>query len=119
MNALDCLVHPQVGTEAFGAVLLEAFACGKPVIASALDGITEAFAAGQQGRLVQPEKVKELAAALAIQAKVSPLEHGAATGLVWSGGESVFVGGVIEKGPRLLYGPGSEARLTFGEGLGS
>lgn len=72
MNALDCLVHPQVGTEAFGAVVLEAFACGKPVIASALDGITEAFAAGQHGQLVQPENVEELAAALVMQARVSP-----------------------------------------------
>jgi len=59
MNALDCLVHPQVGTEAFGAVVLEAFACGKPVIASALDGITEAFSAGQHGQLVLPENVEE------------------------------------------------------------
>ena len=73
MNALDCLVHPQVGTEAFGAVVLEAFACGKPVIASALDGITEAFAAGQHGHLVQPENVDELAAALVVQARRSPL----------------------------------------------
>jgi glycosyltransferase involved in cell wall biosynthesis len=72
MNALDCLVHPQVGTEAFGAVVLEAFACGKPVIASALDGITEAFAAGQHGRLVQPENVEELAGALVLQARLSP-----------------------------------------------
>jgi glycosyltransferase involved in cell wall biosynthesis len=72
MNALDCLVHPQVGTEAFGAVVLEAFACGKPVIASALDGITEAFAAGQHGRLVQPENVEELATALVLQAKQPP-----------------------------------------------
>ena len=47
MNAIDCLVHPQVGTEAFPGVVLEAFACGKPVIASALDGIPEAFGAGQ------------------------------------------------------------------------
>ena len=74
MNAVDCLVHPQVGTEAFGAVVLEAFACGKPVIASALDGVTEAFAAGQQGRLVRPEDVNELAAAMVAQAGCSPLE---------------------------------------------
>jgi glycosyltransferase involved in cell wall biosynthesis len=68
MNALDCLVHPQIGTEAFGLVLLEAFACGKPVIASALDGIPEAFAVGGAGRLVRPESVDELAAAMAWQA---------------------------------------------------
>jgi glycosyltransferase involved in cell wall biosynthesis len=73
MNALDCLVHPQVGTEAFGAVLLEAFACGKPVIASALDGVTEAFEAGRQGRLVEPENVNALAAALLEQTRQPPL----------------------------------------------
>ena len=69
MNALDCLVHPQVGTEAFGAVLLEAFACGRPVIASALDGIPEAFAVGNYGRLVPPEDIDALAAALLDQAQ--------------------------------------------------
>jgi glycosyltransferase involved in cell wall biosynthesis len=67
MNAIDCLVHPQVGTEAFGLVLLEAFACGKPVIASALDGIPEAFAVGDVGQLVEPESVAALAAAMARQ----------------------------------------------------
>ncbi len=64
MNALDCLVHPQIGTEAFPGVLLEAFACGKPVIASTLDGIPEAFAAGNFGQLVQPEAIDQLAGAL-------------------------------------------------------
>ena len=69
MNALDCLVHPQVGTEAFPGVLLEAFACGKPVIASALDGIPEAFAIGGQGRLVPPEDIEALAEAMLVQAR--------------------------------------------------
>ena len=64
MNALDCLVHPQVGTEAFPGVVLEACACGKPVVASALDGIPEAFAVGGPGRLVTPESIDELAAAM-------------------------------------------------------
>lgn len=73
MNALDCLVHPQVGTEAFPGVVLEAFACGKPVIASALDGIPEGFAAGQCGRLVPPENIEALAAALIDQAQQPPL----------------------------------------------
>lgn len=64
MNAIDCLVHPQIGTEALGLVVCEAQACGRPVIASALDGIPEAFAAGNHGRLVKPESVEELAAAM-------------------------------------------------------
>ncbi len=68
MNAIDCLVHPQVGTEAFPGVVLEAFACGKPVIASALDGIPEAFATGNYGQLIKPESVDELAAALQVWA---------------------------------------------------
>lgn len=64
MNALDCLVHPQVGTEAFGLVVLEAFACGKPVIAAAMDGVPEAFAAGELGQLVPMESVESLADAM-------------------------------------------------------
>ena len=74
MNALDCLVHPQVGTEAFPGVLLEAFACGKPVVASALDGIPEGFAIGQHGRLVPPEDVPALAAALIEESRRPPLD---------------------------------------------
>ncbi len=73
MNALDCLVHPQIGTEALGLVVCEAHACGKPVIASALDGIPEAFAAGGCGRLVAPENIDELAKAMIAQAASPPL----------------------------------------------
>jgi len=68
MNALDCLVHPQIGTEALGLVVCEAHACGKPVIASALDGIPEGFRAGNYGRLVTPENIGELAEAMEAQA---------------------------------------------------
>lgn len=64
MNACDALVHPQIGTESFGLVVAEAHACGRPVIASALDGIPEAFAPGGLGRLVPSEDVPALAAAL-------------------------------------------------------
>jgi glycosyltransferase involved in cell wall biosynthesis len=68
LNAIDCLIHPQIGTEALGLVVCEAHACGKPVIASALDGIPEAFGAGDYGRLVQPENIAELAGAMQAQA---------------------------------------------------
>jgi glycosyltransferase involved in cell wall biosynthesis len=68
MNAIDCLVLPQVGTEAIPGVVIEAHACGKPVIASDLDGIPEAFAAGGYGQLVRRGSVEELAAAMRIWA---------------------------------------------------
>jgi glycosyltransferase involved in cell wall biosynthesis len=64
MNALDVLVHPALGTEALGLVLWEAMACGKPVIASRLDGIPEAFTENEHGLLVPPADVPALAAAM-------------------------------------------------------
>jgi glycosyltransferase involved in cell wall biosynthesis len=76
MNAIDCLVHPQIGTEALGLVVCEAHACGKPVIASALDGIPEAFAPGGCGKLVPAEEVAALAGAMAEQARLAPPEAG-------------------------------------------
>ena len=75
MNAIDCLVHPAVGTEAFGLVVCEAHACGKPVIASALDGIPEAFQVGGYGQLVKPDNVEELASAMHTWAKTPPLDE--------------------------------------------
>ncbi|HSU55531.1 MAG TPA: glycosyltransferase, partial [Candidatus Dormibacteraeota bacterium] len=65
MNAIDCLVLPQVGTEAIPGVVCEAHACGKPVIASNLDGIPEAFSVGGYGELVRRGSVDELAVAMA------------------------------------------------------
>lgn len=64
MNAINCLVLPQVGTEAIPGVVCEAHACGKPVIASDLDGIPEAFAVAGYGQLVERGSVGELAAAM-------------------------------------------------------
>jgi len=68
-HALDVLVHPQIATEAFPSVVLEAHACGRPVIASRLDGIPEAWAIGGLGHLVPPGDVEELAAAMIDQAE--------------------------------------------------
>ena len=64
MNALDCMVLPQVGTEALAGVVIEAHACGKPVIASDLDGIPEAFVVSH-GQLVRPGSVDDLGQAMA------------------------------------------------------
>jgi glycosyltransferase involved in cell wall biosynthesis len=77
MNALDCLVLPQVGTEAIPGVVCEAHACGKAVIASDLDGIPEAFHGGAYGQLVKPGSIDELAEAMAKWARMPKLEMSA------------------------------------------
>ena len=64
MNAIDCLVLPQVGTEAVPGVVCEAHACGKPVIASDLDGIPEAFAPASYGELIERGNISALAIAM-------------------------------------------------------
>lgn len=68
-HALDILVHPQIATEAFPSVVLEAHACGRPVIASRLDGIPEAWGIGGIGYLVPPGDTAELAATMIGQAE--------------------------------------------------
>ncbi len=70
-HAIDCLVHPQIATEAFPSVVLEAHACGRPVIASQLDGIPEAWAIGGLGHLVSPGNADDLARAMIHQAEGS------------------------------------------------
>ncbi|MBB1631680.1 glycosyltransferase family 4 protein [Cupriavidus sp. UME77] len=64
LQAIDVLVHPAVGSEALGLVILEALSCGKPVIATALDGIPETFLDGAHGVLVPPRDAHALAQAM-------------------------------------------------------
>lgn len=61
-NYCDCLVIPSINqSEAFGLVLLEAMACSRPVITSNLPGVRGVFKNGQQGLLVKPDDVGDLA----------------------------------------------------------
>ena len=59
----DVFALPSRG-EGFGFVLLEAMACGIPVIASTLDGGREAVRDGQLGRLVDPDDQEALVSAI-------------------------------------------------------
>ncbi len=61
--AADVVVLPSVDrTEAFGLVLLEAMACGTPVVASRLRGVQTLVEDGASGYLVPPGNEIELAA---------------------------------------------------------
>jgi glycosyltransferase involved in cell wall biosynthesis len=65
-RAADVVALPSVDrTEAFGLVLLEALACGTPVVASRLPGVRTLVDEGRTGYLVTPGDVMELAAKLA------------------------------------------------------
>jgi phosphatidyl-myo-inositol dimannoside synthase len=62
-NLADAYVMPSSG-EGFGIVLIEAAACGIPVIGSKIDGSREALLDGRLGRLVDPKKPDELVGAV-------------------------------------------------------
>lgn len=64
MNALDCLVHPQVATDAFPTVILEAMACDRPIVATRCDGAPEQFEEGVHGYGVPMEDVSALGEAM-------------------------------------------------------
>jgi glycosyltransferase involved in cell wall biosynthesis len=57
----DLLVLPSTRLEIFGMVLVEAMACGKPVIASNLPGVRTVVDDGINGFLVTPGDIDELA----------------------------------------------------------
>ena len=59
----DIFVMPSSG-EGFGIVLIEAAACGVPVIGSKIDGSAEALLSGRIGTLIDPRQPAELIAAI-------------------------------------------------------
>jgi len=63
-NTADIFCAPATGQESFGIVLLEAMACGKPVIASNIEGYAGVMTDGKEGLLVQPKSADGLAGAL-------------------------------------------------------
>jgi glycosyltransferase involved in cell wall biosynthesis len=61
LNNANVVVLPSVVDEVFPLTIVEAFAFGKPVIASAVGGIPELVKHGETGWLVQPGDIESLA----------------------------------------------------------
>src|SRR5262249_14343941 len=62
-NLADVYVMPSHG-EGFGITLLEAAACGIPVVGSSVDGSRDALLDGELGRMVDPSKPDDLVLAI-------------------------------------------------------
>ena len=72
-NLADAYVMPSSG-EGFGIVLIEAAACGIPIVGSSVDGSREALLDGRLGRLVSPDNRSELVAAVT-ELLLQPTHH--------------------------------------------
>lgn len=64
IKGLSCLVHASTEPEPFGRVVIEAMACGVPVVAGNLGGPGEVVRSGQTGLLVNPNNPGEIAQAV-------------------------------------------------------
>jgi glycosyltransferase involved in cell wall biosynthesis len=71
-NLADIYVMPSHG-EGFGIALLEAAACGIPVVGSSVDGSRDALLDGELGHMVDPAKPDDLARA--IEAAINARQH--------------------------------------------
>lgn len=71
-NLADVYVMPSYG-EGFGIALIEAAACGIPVVGSSVDGSRDALLDGKLGRMVDPTQPDDLV--LAIEAAINARQH--------------------------------------------
>jgi glycosyltransferase involved in cell wall biosynthesis len=73
--AADVLALPSDGVESFGMVLIEAMACGRPVVATDLPGVRDVVVPGQDGLLVPPGDAAALAMAIGQIARMAPADR--------------------------------------------
>jgi glycosyltransferase involved in cell wall biosynthesis len=92
-NLADVYVMPSHG-EGFGIALIEAAACGIPVVGSSVDGSRDALLDGQLGRMVDPTRPDDLV--VAIEAAISARQHRGRNKMVETFGISQFRARVAE-----------------------
>jgi glycosyltransferase involved in cell wall biosynthesis len=71
----DVVVHASTKPEAFGRVVIEAQAMGRPVVASDLGGPVETVRHGETGWRVRPNDPVALAAAIGLALDLDPAER--------------------------------------------
>ncbi|MGH7197742.1 MAG: lipopolysaccharide heptosyltransferase II, partial [Candidatus Omnitrophota bacterium] len=64
LSQMSALAAPSVGEEAFGRVVIEAGACGVPVVATQIGGLVDIIENEKEGLLVPPDDPRVLADAL-------------------------------------------------------
>ncbi|NLT06938.1 MAG: glycosyltransferase family 4 protein [Solirubrobacterales bacterium] len=103
--AADVVVNPIRAAEGLGRAALEALAAGRPVVASAVPGVTEALAGGRAGLLVEPGDPAALAAAvLRLAGDRAERER-----IVRAGGDHVRAAYAVERGAAAFAAVAAEA----------